>query len=67
MRSTGEWLKREKRRSRAEIERVLQDRFMARFHANISVEKREQLLMDVVTRNLDPYTAVDRLFEEYSH
>ena len=67
LRSTGEWLKREKRRSRAEIERVLQDRFMARFNANISVEKREQLLMDVVTRNLDPYTAVDRLFEEYSH
>ncbi len=64
---TGEWLEREKRRSQEEVERMLRDRLMAHFKAKIPVEQREQLLMEIVTRNLDPYAAVDRLFEGYSH
>lgn len=60
---TGEWLRREKERSRREVEQLLQMRFMARFQAAVSQSDREQLVTAVATRRVDPYTAVKQLLE----
>jgi LAO/AO transport system kinase len=60
--ASGEWEKREKNRNRRELEQLLQDRFLARIQATISELEREQLVSAVTRREIDPYTAVDRLF-----
>ncbi len=63
--SSGEWLAREIKRSRQELERMLRDRFMAQFLDKIPGDSREQFVSAVVRREIDPYTAVDRLFEKF--
>jgi LAO/AO transport system kinase len=63
--STGEWVKREKQRSRKELERMLRDRFMSQLLEIIPEDSREQFVLAVVSREMDPYTAVDRLFEQF--
>ena len=60
--ATGEWEQREKNRNRRELERLLQDRFLVRIQTTISEVDREQLISAVTRREIDPYTAVDRLF-----
>jgi LAO/AO transport system kinase len=66
LQNTGEWLRREKERSRREVEQLLQARFMARFQAAVPQTDREQLIMAVAARHTDPYTAVNQLFEQVS-
>ena len=66
LQKTGEWLRREKERSRREVEQLLQARFMARFQAAVPQTDREQLIMAVAARHTDPYTAVNQLFEQVS-
>ncbi len=61
--SSGEWMVREKQRSRQELERLLRDRFMTRFVDKIPGDSRERYVAAVARREIDPYTAVDRLFE----
>lgn len=65
--ATGEWMEREKQRSRKELERMLRDRFMSQLLETIPQDSREQFVLAVVRREMDPYTAVDRLFEQFSH
>jgi len=66
LQKTGEWLRREKERSRREVEQLLQARFMAHFQAAVPQTDREQLIMAVAARNIDPYTAVNQLFAQVS-
>ena len=62
LRTSGEWLEREKNRSREEINDLLQRQFMVRLQAAVPAEIREQLIEAVANRQLDPYSAVGRLF-----
>jgi LAO/AO transport system kinase len=62
--ASGEWEEREKNRSRRELEQLLQDRFLARIQETVSEVEREHLVTAVTRREVDPYTAVDRLFTQ---
>lgn len=62
LRHSGEWRVREFARSRREIEQLLSDRFIAQLQAKVSAEVRKSLIAAVAERELDPYSAVDRLF-----
>jgi LAO/AO transport system kinase len=62
LRTSGEWVRREQVRGAAEVERLLRDRFIARLAANVPAAERAALIVDVVERRIDPYTAADRLF-----
>lgn len=64
LRTTGQWLEREQQRSQREVELLLRERFMARFEAAVSVQERDDLLAAVARREIDPYTAVEKLFEK---
>jgi LAO/AO transport system kinase len=61
---SGEWLQREKARSRQEIGRLLQTRFLAGIQATVPKAEREKLIEAVAERHIDPYSAVDELFAE---
>jgi LAO/AO transport system kinase len=58
---SGEWTRREKRRSRRELEQLLTHRLLARLEQAIPAAEREQVLAAVVERKMDPYTAVETL------
>ncbi|HEX6387461.1 MAG TPA: methylmalonyl Co-A mutase-associated GTPase MeaB [Anaerolineae bacterium] len=66
LQTTDEWLKREKERSRRELEQLLRAHFMARFQAAVPQADREQLITAVATRAVDPYAAVNELVEQMS-
>lgn len=61
--SSGEWLRREERRSRREIERLLQHQIIARTVRNVLPEQRDYFVTAVARRDMDPYTAASRLFD----
>jgi LAO/AO transport system kinase len=63
---SGEWLQREKARSRQEIGRLLQTRFLAGIQATVPKADREKLIVAVAERQIDPYSAVDELFAQTS-
>lgn len=60
--SSGEWLEREKDRSRQDMAQLLQNYFMQRLQGAVPEAEREALIHAVAGRELDPYTAVERLF-----
>lgn len=60
---SGEWAFREKKRSRKELDQLLQTRFMTIFQGQIANEDRESYVAAVAKRDIDPYSAVDELFE----
>jgi LAO/AO transport system kinase len=62
LQETNDWLKREKERSRREVEQLLQARLMAELAATVPSGEHEQLITAVAQRELDPYTAAARLF-----
>jgi LAO/AO transport system kinase len=62
LKAGGEWRARELARSRQEIGQLLQAEFMARLQATVSPAERETLIAAVAEREMDPYSAVDRLF-----
>ncbi len=64
LRQSGEWLQREKERSRREVETLLQLRFMSQFQAAVPREARDALLTAVAEREVDPYTAVNQLLSK---
>jgi putative protein kinase ArgK-like GTPase of G3E family len=66
LQESGDWLKREKERSRREVEGLLQARFMAQVRAAVPPTIQEQLVTAVAERTLDPYTAVSQLFRQLS-
>ena len=59
--TTGQWLARERARSEREVERLLQDRLLARLQTAVLPTEREVLLTAVAQRQIDPYTAADQL------
>jgi LAO/AO transport system kinase len=61
---SGEWLAREKDRSRQEIDRLLQAHFMAELRTAVSSSHLEELITNVADRTVDPYTAVSTLFNK---
>ena len=63
LRASGEWEARERTRSRAEIERLLRDRFFEDLALRVPAQEQEALIDAVVQRRLDPYAAADQLFE----
>jgi LAO/AO transport system kinase len=64
MQESGEWQARERDRSRQEIERLLQARFMAQLRQAVAPVIVDEIVTAVATRQLDPYTAVNRLFKQ---
>ena len=64
LKESGEWLVRERVRSRQEINQILQARFMAQFQKSVSQSKQESIIEAVAERKLDPYSAVAQLFEQ---
>ena len=62
--NSGGWMARERERSRKELSQLLQERFMARLVTAISSEDREAYVDAVALRELDPYSAVDKLFKQ---
>lgn len=63
LRDSGEWLVREKRRSRQEIERLVQARLAALLATALSVEEREELVTAVATREQTPYHAANLILD----
>ncbi len=61
--ASGEWYKREERRSRREIERIMQNQIISRTVQNILPQKRDRVVTSVVNREMDPYAAADELFD----
>jgi LAO/AO transport system kinase len=64
LQESGDWLKREKERSRREVEGLLQARFLAQVREAVPPTIQEQLITAVAERTLDPYTAVSQLFAQ---
>lgn len=61
LQESGAWLAREKRRSRQEIERILQVRFAAFVAQAVRPAEREALVQAVAERDLSPYAAAATL------
>jgi LAO/AO transport system kinase len=64
LKESGDWFLKEKIRSRQEISHLLRDRFMARLQAIVPPVEREIMIEAVARRQIDPYTAVEKLFEQ---
>jgi putative protein kinase ArgK-like GTPase of G3E family len=60
---SGEWNKREERRSRREIERIMQNQIISRTVQNVLPQKRDRVVTAVANREMDPYAAADELFD----
>jgi LAO/AO transport system kinase len=65
LKTTDEWVLREMQRSQNELQRLVQSRFMTLLMSRIPQKSRDQLVMALVRREIDPYTAASRLFEEF--
>jgi LAO/AO transport system kinase len=63
LKASGAWLEREKARSRKEVSQLLQGQLMARLQAAVPPAELEAVIAAVARREVDPYTAVARLFE----
>jgi LAO/AO transport system kinase len=64
LRESGQWLEREKERSRQEIEKLLTARFIARLTQAVPQAERNALVTAVADRRLDPYSAVAQLLAQ---
>lgn len=64
LRESGDWLKREESRCRQEMVQLLQARLLAQWQTAVAHEEREALVTAVAKREIDPYTAVDQLFQQ---
>lgn len=60
--SSGEWLQRERERSRQEIEQILWAQLARKLEAQVSSDDRRRLVSAVAEREIDPYTAAEQLF-----
>lgn len=60
--SSGEWEERELARSRREVNLMLQAEFMDRLIKIVPLKEREGLIRAIAKRELDPYSAVAKLF-----
>lgn len=60
--SSGEWEERELARSRREVNLMLQAEFLNRLIRVVPLKERERLISAIAKRELDPYSAVAKLF-----
>jgi LAO/AO transport system kinase len=58
LRQSGDWLARDRARLEAEMETLLREGLMARFLESVQPVKYEEMVENVVNRNLSPYEAV---------
>ncbi len=61
LRQSGEWAARDRTRLGTELEAVLEEALMTRFHENIPHEKYEEIVDKVLSRSLSPWDAVKSL------
>jgi LAO/AO transport system kinase len=62
LQSSGEWKNREFARSKQEIGQILQTEFLDRLYDSVPLKEWEGLIASVAKREIDPYSAVDKLF-----
>lgn len=58
---SGEWAGRDRARLGSELEAVLQEALLTRFHENIPQDQYDEILEKVLSRNLSPWEAVNSL------
>ena len=58
---SGDWAARDRARLGSELEAVLEEALLTRFHENISQEKYEDIFEKVLSRSLSPWEAVKSL------
>jgi LAO/AO transport system kinase len=58
---SGDWAARDRARLGSELEAVLQEALLTRFHENISQDKYEDIFEKVLSRSLSPWEAVKSL------
>lgn len=61
LRQSGDWAARDRARLGSELEAVLGEALMTRFHENIPEGKYEEIVEQVLSRNLSPWEAVKSL------
>ena len=61
LRQSGDWAARDRARLGSELEAVLEEALMTRFHENIPHGKYEEIVEKVLSRNLSPWEAVKSL------
>ena len=58
LRQSGDWAARDRARLGSEMEALLQEALMDRFHENVQPQKYHEMVEKVLNRNLSPYEAV---------
>jgi LAO/AO transport system kinase len=61
---SGEWESRERIRSQKEIKQLLTARFMRQLNYSVVQAEHDQLIGAVARREIDPYSAADKLFQQ---
>ncbi len=61
---SGEWELRERTRSQKEINQLLTARLMSQLNYSVAQDELDQLIGAVARREIDPYSAVDKLFQK---
>lgn len=61
LRQSGDWAARDRARLGSEMEVLLREALMARFLENIQLKNYEEMIENVVNRNISPYEAVQSL------
>ena len=59
--SSGQWQERERQRCQHELEQLLWQAFRAQFAQRVAAGVRDDILSAVAAREMDPYTAVEKL------
>ncbi len=61
LQDSGEWLRRERYRIKAELDLLLQERLVERWRSSISEDRYREVLQNLVERQLSPWDAVSEL------
>jgi LAO/AO transport system kinase len=61
LRQSGDWAARERARLEVELEALIREALMSRFHAQIPPKQYDEILEKVIHRDLSPWEAVDAL------
>lgn len=61
LRQSGDWVLRERTRLEVEVEALIRDSLMTRFHEDVPPQKYEEVMEKVVQRNISPWEAVKTL------
>jgi LAO/AO transport system kinase len=61
LRQSGDWAARDRARLGSEMETLLQEALMDRFHENVQPQKYHEMVEQVLNRNISPYEAVTSL------